>query len=158
MSINSQRYSLADYVLAVKVPEELSELFADDSNNTFKIGGEGSYLSNISVSLNENMYSTSGDSTGSWVHNRSLNQTGTCSITVSMLAPGASTLKRVCNIYYSSSKFIPGLTLAIQNNNGETLIDMEDCYIQKIPTHAYQSDAQDQTWSFTCGKITFKDL
>lgn len=146
------RYSLANYTLTISISTELA---GDFGIETLTVGGEGSYLDNISINLNDNLWSTEGDATGSWVHNKNLNRTGTCSVTLSMLSDNVARFITLCNLYYNSTNNYSGLTMALRSSDEKTIATCDDCYIQKIPNQEFQSTAQNQTWVFTCGKITF---
>lgn len=145
------RYSLANYILTVTIPTELAGTFGA---NTLTVGGEGSYLDSMQVSLSQNLWSTEGDSTGSWVHNKNLDRTGTCQITLSMLSDKVARFITLCNLYYAADSDYSGLTLELSSSDGTTIATCNDCYITKIPDQQFQSTAQRQTWEFTCGRIT----
>lgn len=161
-----KRYSLADYILSVKVPDELRTIFGSNSvdetnslDNVISIGGNGSYVGRIQISLKENMWTTSGDKTGSWVHNKSLNKTGTLEVNLNQVSDKIKILIRLYETYYSSDTITEGLTItvnkAVGGGNQECVCTCTDCYIQEIPSQSFGDTAQDQTWTFTCGKIDF---
>lgn len=146
------RYSLADYILVVAIPASMSSALGID---TIAIGGQGSYVGSIKTSMNKEVWTTEGDNTGSWVHNKNLDRTGTCEVSVNMLADVVTKLKRVCGIYYTSSGIKDGLTMTISNNDGKIIATMNDCFVSKIPDQVMEATAGQQSWSFTCGQIIY---
>lgn len=161
-----KRYSLADYILSVKVPDELRVIFGADStdetnslDNVISIGGNGSYVGQIQISLKEAMWSTNGDHTGSWVHNKNLNKTGTLEVQLNQVSDQIKVLIRLYETYYSSDTITEGLTItvnkAVGGGNQETVCTCTDCYIQEIPNQSFGDNAATQDWIFTCGKIDF---
>ena len=145
------RYSLADYILTVAIPPSVASEFGLD---TISIGGEGSYVGSIDIDKPTSLYSTEGDSTGSWIHNKNLNKTGSVSVSLNQLAPQVEQLKNLFKIYEKSSTISEGLTLQLTNEE-ETIAVCTDCYIQRVPTQSFGPTAQTQTWSFTCGRIDY---
>lgn len=150
------RYSLADYTLALTLPSD----FATEMGLTgsLVVGGEGSYLDSFLVELDNDMYSTKGDSTGSWVHDRNLSRTGKVTISIHQLSDNIAKFKKIVNLYYTSSTNYQGITLALSPNQSEHhVVDCEDCYFQKIPNQEFGSESGNQSWILTCGQITFND-
>lgn len=145
-----KRYSLATHILSFTSNDNtINDIFG-----TVSIGGEGSALDSIRIRLNENLWSTQGFATGGWVHNKNLSKAGTVEITINQLTDAVYKFIQLCNTYYAGD--YEGLTITLSNNDGREICECIDCYIQKIPDQEYASTAQNQTWSFTCGKITFK--
>lgn len=160
------RYSLTDYILSVKVPEELRDVFIEDSNDTIdaasniiSIGGDGSYTGSINVTTNTAQFTTEGDATGSWVHNQSKDKTGTIRVTINQVSDKVLLLVRLYQTYYASNTTTEGLTLTISkatgNGNQESVCVGTDCLIGKIPDIDFGQTADNQDWNFTCGRITF---
>lgn len=148
------RYSLANYKLRIQIPTSLaSMLSADNSINTIELGGSESYLESISVKMSKDMWSTEGDDTGSWIHTRSLNRTGECSVSLNMLSASAMRLRQLCNIYYMSTTQYDGLNMGLFDNNGNEIASMNDCFITQIPEMSFSSEASNQTWTFACGQV-----
>lgn len=143
------RYSLANYILSVEPQSsDIKSMFG-----TISLGGEGSYLGTISLSLNEDLWTTTGYATGGWVHNKSLDKHGTASVTLNQLSDPVSKFIQLCNIYYTGN--YPGFTLSLSDIDGNKIATCIDCYITKIPDQVYANSASDQTWSFTCGQINY---
>lgn len=145
------RYSLSNYILTITIPTSLANALGI---NTIQIGGEGSYLNSISISLNSNMFETETDYTGSWVHNKNLNLSGTCEIQLNQLSPNIERFKQLCNIYRSSELY-DGLDMVLQDLSGNTIATITDSLITKIPEQTFANTAAMQSWSFTCGQIKF---
>lgn len=143
------KYSLADKILSIK-PNDAQ---INANFGTITVGGEGSYLDSFSVNPSENMFSTQGFSTGAWVHNKNVSRIGTCELSLNQISEQVKKLIMLCETYYSGE--YDGFTLTLSTNDGKRICTCIDCYIQKIPSQNYQPTAQTQTWSFTCGKITF---
>lgn len=146
------KYSLADYILTVTVPDKLSALLGF---KTINVGGEGSYLDSIKFSNTSDMWSTKGDATGGWVHNKNLDLSGKCDVTLNQLHDSVARFKRVVSIYYSSSTEMQGLTLTLKDRNGGVIVTGIDCLITKTTDQEFSSEAATQTWSFTCGRIVY---
>lgn len=160
------RYALTDYILSVQVPDELQQYFVSDTQttnnkaNVISIGGNGSYIGSITIGTQaEAQWTTNGDSTGSWVHNKNLNRVGTITISINQVSDTARLLLRLFQTYYSADASIGGLTLTISksmgNSNPIEVCKGRDCYIANRPQIAFGETAQQQDWSFTCGEITF---
>lgn len=160
------RYSLTDYILSVKVPEELRDVFIEDSTDTvdassniISIGGDGSYTGSITITNNNAQFTTDGDVTGSWVHNKSKDQTGTIKVNIKQVSDKVLLLVRLYQTYYASDTITEGLTLTVSkatgNGNQESVCVGTDCYINQRPDIVYGDTADGQEWTFTCGRITF---
>ena len=144
------RYSLSRYILTIAIPAKLGF-----GSKTLSVGGEASYLDSITISFNNALWSTTGDATGSWVHTKNLDRTGTVTVSLSQLANNVSQFKTLCSTYFNAESDYDGLTLTLKDIDGNEIASCEDCYITKIPDQGFQSTAQQQSWTFTCGKITF---
>ena len=62
------RYSLANYTLAITLPSELATILGLTGSESLVVGGEGSYLDTFAVELDNDIFITKCDATGSWVH------------------------------------------------------------------------------------------
>lgn len=165
MAIN--RYSLTDYILSVKIPEELRQVFInnndqtiDASSNVISIGGDGSFLGSITISTSSNaQWTTEGDVTGSWVHNKSKNRTGTIQVEINQISDKVKLLERIYSTYYEADTVTEGMTLTVNKATGggnqEPVCTGTDCYVANRPDIAYGETAATQQWEFTCGRITF---
>ena len=127
-----KRYCLANYILTADIPEDIGF-----GTQTVSIGGEGSYMDTITISLTKELFTTEGDNTGSWVHIKNLDKT--------------------VNIYSNLNTEAAGMTLTLRDTLNNTICVCEDCLLTKIPDQAFASDPATQEWTFTCGKITFVD-
>lgn len=148
------RYSLADYSITVKLPSNLAAEFGVE---TISVGGENSYTSSISVAMNSSLWSTSGDNTGSFVHTKNLDRTGTCSVSLNQMSTQVAKFIRLCNIFYRTTEEYDGLTITVNSSQNIPVCICDDCYINKIPDQSFGNTPSDQTWQFTCGRITFVD-
>lgn len=146
----NNRYSLADHIISFESKDQkINELFGSIS-----IGGEGSYLDSITISTDSNIWETTGYSTGAWVHDKNLSRIGTVNITISQLTDAVARFIQLCKIYYAGGHD-EGITLTLVDNTQRIICTCIDCYIQKIPEQGFGPKAANQTWTFTCGKITF---
>lgn len=149
------RYSLADYTLSVNIPASLESVFG----KSFTIGGRDNATDSISVELDEDQWSTDAFATGAYVHNKSYARNGKVTISVSQLSDAVVKLKRIAMKLYSGD--YAGVNLALDQaaigkaNDGDVFI-ATDCYPTKIPSQEFGESAGKQTWTFTCGQITFK--
>lgn len=146
------KYSLADYIMTITIPEKLRGIYGFTS---ISIGGEGSYLGNFSASQSNDTWSTKGDATGSWVHSKSLSRVGTASLTLNMLSPKIVELTKLFNFYFNSNVIDEGVQITISDANSRTVVDCTDCYITRIPVIDLSETPGDRNWSFTCGRIIF---
>lgn len=163
------QYSLADYQLTIGLSEQIAQaLGLTDSNGNiltnFSIGGpgedkEGSFVGQITVNRAQDLFTTSGDATGSWVHDKNLNRTGTITIDITQISDTIITLVQLCQIFESVQTNMPGLELTINSvvsTTSTTMVSGRDCYIQKLPDITYGENAGRLTWTFTCGQIIYE--
>lgn len=166
MAQSLHTYSLTDYILSIQVPDSLREIFLgtdetiDAESNVISIGGDESFVGSITISAPSNaQYTTEGDVTGSWVHNKSKDQTGTISIEINQISDQVRLLVRLFQTYYDADTITEGLTLtlnkAVGGGNQSPVATGTDCYIGNRPEVAYGETAATQEWEFTCGRISF---
>lgn len=159
------RYSLTDYILSIKVPDELRKVFltsssasTDEIANRISIGGDGSYLGSIKTS-SSTQWSTEGDATGSWVHSKNKSKVGTVTVELNQLSDVVLKLTRLIETYYSADTITQGLTLTISKATGAgnslDVCTCVDCYITKQPDGDWEDSAKTMAFEFTCGKITY---
>lgn len=160
------RYALADYQAVITVESEIDGF---PSGTQIAIGGPGdisgpgSFLNSITVSRATDMWSTKGDATGSWVHEKSLDKHGTCVISLNQISDNIQRLINLCKAFESvaAQSNIKGLTITIYANSGEnattkTVCVCNDCYISKTTDQVFGSESADQEWTFTCGQVIFQ--
>lgn len=161
-------YSLADYQLVIGIPTiiaqnlNLKDEFGNLLNN-ISIGGpgengEGSFVGKISAKRNKDLWTTEGDYTGSWVHNKNLDRTGEIELEINQISDKVIELIQLCKIYESVQTGTEGLTLTIlgsSEDNGQPLFTGNDCLITKLPDFPLGSEADSLTWTFTCGQILY---
>lgn len=141
------KYSLANYILSIDADDAaIRSMFG-----AISIGGEGDAIGSISLSVGE-MWSTKGYATGAWVHEKSLDRHGTASVSINQLSPTVAKLIQLAKLYYGED--YNGFTLTITDISGNKIATCTDCYITGIPQQSFGTSASDQTWSFTCGRIT----
>lgn len=164
----TNRYALADYQITVTVPSGVSYQTTlagagITSGTTITIGGPGegegkygSYVGSINVKRTKDLWTTEGDATGSWVHNKDLNRTGTIEVEITQVSEQVVQLVYLCSAYESVADAVEGLHLEVKNiASGRNIVDAIDCYINKIPDHPFQDTAQKLTFTFTCGRIVY---
>ena len=168
---STNRYSLADCLVTIDFPG-ITDGDRSIPQRTFTIGGPGdsneagSYMGEIKITRAVEAFTTEGDYTGSYVHNRNLNKTGTVELTIRQVSDKILQLLYIANAYEgallknfrSSGK---GLTITVQvgsNYNGvqDTFITCSDCMINKIPDQVYGETAATQDWTFTAGIIEYE--
>ena len=142
------RYSLANYIVSITPNDNAMKIFG-----TISIGGEGSYLDSINLSLANNLYDTTSYSTGAWVHDKNLAKNGTVSITLNQLSAQVAKFKQMANMLYSSD--YDGLTITVSDTLGNEVAKAIDCYFIKIPDQDFGQKASNQQWQLTAGKISF---
>jgi len=162
-------YSLADYQLTIGLSDSVASLLGlrDSYGNlltNFSIGGpgengEGSFVGQIVVNRAQDLFTTTGDATGSWVHDKNLNRTGTITIDITQISDTIVTLVQLCQIFESIQSNMPGLQLTINSvasSTAETMVTGKDCYIQKLPELTLGESAGRLSWVFTCGQIVYE--
>lgn len=143
------KYSLSDYILSIEPNDyEIKSIFG-----TISIGGEGSHLDSITLSITNDMWSTDGYATGGWIHNKNLDRHGTATLSINQLSPAVEKFIQLCKMFYS--KDYEGFTLSISDRNGNKIASCIDSYLVKIPDQVFGSSAANQNWSFTCGQINY---
>lgn len=144
------KYSLANYILSVEPNDsQIKDMFG----GTIAIGGEGSYLGSISLSLANPQWSTTGYATGAWIHSKNLDRHGTVTVTLSQLSDPVSRFIQVCARNYGND--YDGFTLSLSDISGKRIATCVDCYITQIPDQTFADTAGTQSWSFTCGQINY---
>lgn len=151
------RYSLATYILSIKLPTDFAQQVGLENDDVITVGGEGSYLDSFSFSFEHDLFSTKGDATGSWVHDKNLSRVGSCEISIHQLSDKVALFKKIMNLYYQASNDFDGLNLILEDSSGRSIINCEDCYFSKIPNQAFGAESANQTWNLTCGRITLTD-
>lgn len=162
------KYSLADYQLTIGIPQSVAQKLnlKDAEGNlltSFTIGGpgengEGSFVGQIVASRGNNLWETEGDATGSWVHNKNLNKTGTIELQIRQISDQVIELAQLCDIYESVQENVEGLTLTVNSSATEETTPMVtgvDSYIQKQADLTLAETAGMLTWVFTCGQVMF---
>ena len=165
----TNRYALADYQITVSIPtgggeyNRILQMAGLTGGTSITIGGDGegegkygSFVGSINVKRNKELWTTDGDATGSWVHNKNLDRTGTIDVELTQVSDQIVQLAYLCSAYESVSDAVEGLHLEVKNTaSGSKIVDAIDCYITKIPDHPFQDTAQKLTFSFTCGRIMY---
>ena len=163
----TNRYSLADHIVVITLPDDNQEVLERSglkANAPITIGGpgqngnEGSFVGSIKVSRKEDLWDTQGDPTGSWVHNKSLNRTGNVDIDINQISDDVIRLSMICNAYEAIQGAVGGLTIEVINAFNLDLPSIavcSDCLITKIPDQNLGEKAEEQGWSFTCGRVMF---
>lgn len=141
------RYSLADYTMTVDIPGYGALTFGGPGENQL-----GSFIGQIAVSRNSEMWTTEGDVTGSWVHNKSLNKTGTISMQIRQISDDIIRLFDIARTYEGSDSSEIGATITISRGT-QTVLTGKDCYLTKMADQTFGDAAEMQTWVWTCGQI-----
>ena len=163
------QYSLADYQLTIGLSDEVAAQLGlrDSFGNilkSFSIGGpgengEGSFVGSITANRAKELFTTEGDATGSWVHNKDLNRTGTITLEINQISDDVITLVQLCQIFESIQSNVGGLDLTINSatsNVSNAMVTGRDCYIQKLPELPLGETAARLSWVFTCGQIVYE--
>ena len=148
----SYKYSLANYSLNVKSDDSTINQIIGDLN----IGGEGSAIGQITIELDNDMWSTEAYPTGAWVHNKNLSRVGKITIQMNQLSAYETVLRNLFKAYFGGDH--GGCTITVYNNstNPKTqIVSADDCYVTKIPALVFQNEAQQDDWVFTCGEVNF---
>lgn len=163
------QYSLADYQLTIGLSDNVArQLGLRDANGNlltnFTIGGpgednQGSFVGQIVVTRNTNLFSTTGDATGSWVHDKNLDRTGSIQVDITQISDDVITLVQLCQMFESIQTNMPGLELTINSvasNVSNTMVTGRDSYIQKLPDLTLAESAGRLSWVFTCGQVIYE--
>lgn len=145
-----KRYCLANYILTADIPEDIGF-----GTQTVSIGGEGSYMNTITVKLNKDLFTTEGDNTGSWVHVKNLNKTGTVEVSIKQVANSVAVFKALMNIYHNLNSEASGMTLTLRDTLNNTICICKDCLLTRVPDQSFENEPSNQTWTFTCGCIDY---
>lgn len=160
----TNRYALSDYELQITFPsapngeQRLPDLCIGGPGQN---GYEGSFLGSIKVTRNNNLWDTDGDPTGSWVHSKNLNRTGTVELDIRQVSDDVLKFAYICSFYESNEQdTLGGCTIRIVNSyNGLAVAECLDCYITKVPDQNYGASAETQAWTFTSGCVRmYKDI
>lgn len=159
------RYSLTDYTLAVTING--SNIDGIDNTN-FIIGGPaartdndnyGGYIGSITVSRSAEMWKTTGDYTGGYIHVKNLDRTGTVKVSINQLSDNIIRLSKILNICENKNNENDDLSIDLMITHaatGKSIVVCTDCRITKIPDQTFSSDPSNQEWTFTCGVIDIK--
>ena len=155
------RYSLADHTAKITLPAGLSMGGVDLGGKVITIGGpgqngqHGSFVGSIAVSRAANMWSTTGDPTGSWVHNKNLDLTGAVTLSIRQVSDDVIRLMMISNIFAADNDR-NGKGCKIEVFSGDDIVSRaEDCYIVKVPNQNFGESAENQEWEWTAGYVTF---
>lgn len=143
------RYSLANYILSIEPNDTTIKTYF----GSISIGGDGSYLGSLSLSLANPMFTTQGYATGGWSHSKNLDRHGTAALNLNQMCDAVAKLIKLTKLFYTDD--YDGFTLSLSDINGQKIATCVDCYIEKIPEQTYGKEATDQSWTFTCGQINF---
>lgn len=136
-------------------------LGTNSTNSTILLGGDDSYVGSISFQYKTNAWEVTGDPTGSWVHTKNRDRTGTCTLSMNQVAYKGAMLIKIFNIYYNDTardnEIIDGFDIYVTDRKGRKLMSAMDCYVQNVPTMEYGSTPRDLSWTFNCGRITYED-
>lgn len=143
------KYSLANYILSIESNDaSIKRMFG-----TISIGGEGSALDSITLSIDGDIFTTAGYATGGYVHNKSLDRHGTATLVLNQLSDKVGRLIQLAKLSLSGD--YDGFTLSLSDIDGNKIATCVDCYIRRIPEQVFGSSAATQSWQFTCGQINF---
>ena len=157
-------YSLSHYLVKITFSEELKSnpfLSNEDKNKGLIIGGKGSHLESISISLNGDNWSTKTNSIGDFIHVFNASRTGKIDLEINQVSPVAKKLRKIANVYWnqtnssSYNNLYPLTSITVIDSIDQTnLIALaSNCVITKIPDRKFSDEPSNEIWSFSCGKI-----
>ena len=155
----TNRYALSDYTVTVTVPAALISGRIGDLVLHFGGPGEnqkGSFMGSITLSRSTATWSTSADATGSWIHNKTLDRTGTVALNIRQVSDDVIRLTMISQAYENDLSGIGGCTITVSAGD-KVVATANDCYITKIPDKEYGNEAAEQTWNWTAGQIIFNE-
>lgn len=148
------KYCLADYLLSIKLPSNFAILVGLGENQNLVIGGEGSYLDSITLEYNQDMVTTKGDNTGSWVHDVNLNRTGKATISIHQMSDAVAKFKKIINLFYTHN-FTDGCQISLSDNLGNEVASGQDVLFVGIPNQEMKTESDFQNWELTIGRLTY---
>jgi hypothetical protein len=155
-SYQHNSYSLADYILTLRVTSSKLKTYLGLTSDSIQIGGQGQYLGTVSTALKTDQWTTKADATGAWTHSKSYDQSGTVTVELNQMADAVVRFIRICEAYYSSTDVRDGFDITITKTDDTSFaINCEDCRIVKIPDQKFASESDDQSWEFTAGRIVY---
>ena len=152
------RYSLADHLVKVTLPAGVLVGGTNIGGMVLEFGGPGnnaqtgSFMGEITVGRTNDTSTTERDPTGSWVHNKSLNKTGTVTMQLRQVADDIIRLQMLAQVFENGD--FPGCKIEVFAGT-DTVARAEDCYIARVPSQVYGDTAAMQTWSWTAGRISY---
>ena len=105
------------------------------------------------MSLEKDLWSTTGFATGGWAHDKNLSRIGSCTISIHQLSDAVIMLIRLCKVYYTGD--YAGYTITVADAKGNQVANCIDCYPTKIQDQEFKESSDNQSWEFTCGQITY---
>lgn len=161
----TNRYSLADYIVTLTIPNN-SVFPASIRGKSFSIGGagienggRGSFLGQVTINRTANAWDTEGDHTGSWIHNKNNDKTGTVQIQVRQISDDVVRFAQICAAFESSQENTPGFGLQVTSafsndiSGSNVVATCIDCYFQKLADIELGETAALQPWVITCGQV-----
>lgn len=150
------RYSLSKYTVTITTDDEaVNNLLIGSNTKVLTIGGNGSYTENITVSLANNLYNTSGYATGGYVHDKNLSRVGTVAISLSQLSAEVQKFINLCNHLIDPNNEEIELTITVYEAGKAPVAKCTGCVPSKIPDQSFGATATNQTWVFNAGIIEF---
>jgi SWI/SNF-related matrix-associated actin-dependent regulator 1 of chromatin subfamily A len=136
----------------------MTEKQKDEAVQAFQNGSARVFVGQITASRNKELFTTTGDATGSWVHDKNLDRTGHIRIDITQISDDVITLVQLCQIFESVQSRMPGLELTINSvASGTTpMVTGRDCYISKLPDLPLGETASRLSWDFTCGQVIYE--
>lgn len=155
-------YALSDYIITITgIPSGVLL----NGETQYSIGGsgqngyEGSFLDSITLTRRNETFTTEGDTTGSWVHNKSLNRIGAVSININQISSDVIILSTICKAFENTTDkaFRKGMKITVSPSYNPNLVVAEayDCFVGKQEDQVLGPTANNQNWSFTAGRIEF---
>ena len=154
------RYSLADHTVKITLPENLRVGGVDLGGRVLTSGGpgqngqDGSFTGSITVRRANPTWNTEGDPTGSWVHNKTLNRTGSVELSLRQVSDDIIRLQMLASIFESDQNGTRGCLIEVYSTD-KTVAKAEDCYITQVPDQVFGESAENQSWTWTSGRVTF---
>lgn len=155
----TNRYSLSDYTFVITLPAGGITYGSTTLTGQLKLGGpgnnnNGSFLGDVSVTRKELTWNTSGDYTGSWVHSKNLNRTGTITLNINQVSDDSIRLYMLTNVYENNAAVTEGLAIEIIKD-GQSVVKATDCMVTKPADLPIGGTAANLRWEFSCGKVEY---
>ena len=143
-------YSLANYKLTLTSDDPTIIATFGES---ISIGGQGKKIGSISINQTNSPYALKSFETGGYYYDKTLDRSGTITISLNQLAEEVAKFKTLLNLYYTGD--YNGFTAVLTTNENVKVAECIDCLMTNVPNQSFGGSTGSQEWQFGTGQITF---